>query len=134
MLPRDRFTFHAEAIAASSRRPIKASHPSSATRYSRGRSLFLGNPGSAEQLCLLRGELLVGQHALAVQLCELLELLDRVGGRRGGRLLVGGFRVPLLLVPARVLCAPARSLATAHSVRDGGRGACDHRRAGHPAK
>src|SRR5215210_7408953 len=89
---------------------------------------------SAEQLCLLRGKLLVGQDALAVQRGDLLELLDRVGGRRGGRLLVSGFRVPLLLVPARVLCAPARSLAAAHSVRDGGRCAGDHRRAGHPAK
>jgi hypothetical protein len=41
--------------------------------------------GSAEQLCLLRGELLVGQDALLVQLPELLELLDRVGRRCDGR-------------------------------------------------
>ena len=42
-----------------------------------------------------------------MQIRELLELLDRVGVRRGGRLLVGGLRVLLLLVPA-ASCAPQR--------------------------
>src|SRR5215210_9560145 len=89
---------------------------------------------SAEQLCLLRGELLVGKDALAVQRGDLLELLDRVGRRRGRRLVVRGFSVRLLLVGSRVLCAPAPRLAAAHSVRDRGRGAGDRGGAGHPAK
>ena len=40
---------------------------------------------SAEQLGLLGGELVVRQNALLVELGQLLQLLDRVGGRSGRR-------------------------------------------------
>ena len=70
-----------------------------------------GQPGSAQQPRLLRGELLVGQDPLLVELPELLELLDRVGGgcRRRRRARPGrapGRRIP----PARPSVDPGDGL------------------------
>ena len=67
--------------------------------------LFLADERLAEQLGLLLGELLVGEHALGVELAELLELCDRVGGgasalRRGGLRRRGLLRGPALALAA----------------------------------
>src|SRR4051794_26433332 len=67
---------------------------------------------SAEDLCLLRGELLVGEDSLLVELGELLELLHRIlGRRRRDRLVV------LLLAAAAALVLVHRHLATARATR-----------------
>src|SRR6185312_8947016 len=70
---------------------------------------------SAEQFRLLRGELLVGEHPLRVELAELLQLLDRIGRRLGGRR--SRSRSRLLLVAVAVLSPPALRLTAAYSVR-----------------
>src|SRR5580765_1997373 len=73
----------------------------------------------AEDLGLLRGELLVREDALRMQLRELLELLHRVRLRRGGRdrLLVGIAAAALVLVhrhlaAAGAPCRPPRHAST----------------------
>jgi len=74
--------------------------------------------GSAQDLGFLGRELLVGQHALLVELAELLELLDRVGRRCRGSGRGSGVGRLRLLVLLGILLAPTPGLAARHAVAD----------------
>src|SRR2546430_11565805 len=87
-----------------------------------------------EKLGLLRLELGVGENALRLQLSELLQLRDEVGRFRCG--CRGRRRGVVLLLLRRLLVllfGPAVGLATRHTVRDGGSGTGDDRRASDPS-
>src|SRR3954447_26101828 len=86
-------------------------------------------PSAAQQLRLLRGELLLGEDALGFQLAQLLQLVDGRAGGGGGRRLSGLFGLLLFFLFAPALALPAR-----HSIADRGRGAGDGSRARHSSK
>src|SRR5215217_7462905 len=91
---------------------------------------------SAEDLGLLRRELLLGEDALVLERSQVLELLDRVlataadrGRGRGRGVLLGRRLVGLLF-----LCGPPVCLAAADAVRDSGGGTRHRGSAGHSAE
>src|SRR3954451_3683478 len=92
-------------------------------------------PLAVEDLGLLDGELLVGEHALLVQPGEVLELCDRVHRGRGRRGRRRGLRVLLLLgLVVGALLLPAIRLPAGYAVAHRRRRAGDDGGAGDAAK
>ena len=106
--------------------------------------LIRRRPCGSEDLRLLLGEFLVGQHSLLVELCDLGEQVDVDGprvrrwsgwGRRIllGRILLGRVllgRVLLGRVRGLILLRPAPLLPARHAIAHGGEGAGDDGGAG----
>src|SRR5881275_244233 len=110
--------------------PDTVSSAATSATWSRRASRSCLGSWSSQQLCLLRGELLLREDALRFQLSQLLQLVDGRARGRGGNWCRRGLLGLLLFF----LRGPALALTARDTVADGRRRAGDDGGASHSTK